>query len=167
MKLLLNIEALLLASNEALSCKQIQKYLPDYNNDEILLAIQQLQNIYEQRAMRLIMVEKKFKFFLCPQDPEIIANFLQEKPKKLSKAALETLAVIAYKQPITRAEIEQYRGVSLNPNTIKVLLEEYELIKVVGKKEVPGMPELLGTTNKFLEYFALESIESLPETNNL
>ena len=76
---------------------------------------------------------------------------------------METLAVIAYKQPITRAEIEQYRGVSLNPNTIKLLLEEYELIKVIGKKEVPGLPELLGTTTKFLEHFSLKSIDMLPE----
>src|SRR5208283_2928582 len=85
----------------------------------------------------------------------------QERPTKYSRAMLETLALIAYRQPITRGEIEQIRGVAVNPNTIKTLLER-SWIRVVGHRDVPGKPELLGTTREFLDYFGLKKLDDLP-----
>jgi segregation and condensation protein B len=85
----------------------------------------------------------------------------EEKPAKYSRAFLETLALIAWRQPITRAEIEAVRGVAVNANVIKTLLER-EWVKVLGHKDVPGRPEMLGTTRQFLDYFNLKSLDELP-----
>ena len=84
-----------------------------------------------------------------------------DRPRKYSRALLETLALIAYRQPITRAEIEHVRGVSVNPEIVKTLMER-NWVRVVGHRDVPGHPELLGTTAEFLDYFSLKSIEDLP-----
>jgi segregation and condensation protein B len=90
-----------------------------------------------------------------------VARLWQERPAKYSRALLETLALIAYRQPITRGEIEQIRGVAVNPNIIKTL-HERNWIRVVGHRDVPGKPELLGTTREFLDYFSLKKLDDLP-----
>jgi segregation and condensation protein B len=90
-----------------------------------------------------------------------VSRLWQERPAKYSRALLETLALVAYRQPITRGEIEQIRGVAVNPNIIKTLLER-SWIRVVGHRDVPGKPELLGTTREFLDYFSLKRLDDLP-----
>ena len=90
-----------------------------------------------------------------------VARLWPERPQRYSRALLETLALIAYRQPITRAEIESVRGVAVNPNITKTLLER-QWIRVVGHRDLPGRPELLGTTREFLEYFGLKSLDELP-----
>jgi segregation and condensation protein B len=90
-----------------------------------------------------------------------VSRLWPDRPKKYSRALLETLALIAYRQPITRAEIENVRGVSVNPEIVKTLMER-NWVRVVGHRDVPGHPELLGTTAEFLDYFSLKSIEDLP-----
>ncbi len=90
-----------------------------------------------------------------------VARLWPERPQRYSRALLETLALIAYRQPITRAEIEAVRGVAVNPNIIKTLLER-NWVRVVGHRDVPGRPELLGTTREFLDYFGLKSLDELP-----
>ena len=90
-----------------------------------------------------------------------MSRLWQERPTKYSRALLETLALVAYRQPITRGEIEQIRGVAVNPNIIKTLLER-SWIRVVGHRDVPGRPELLGTTREFLDYFSLKKLDDLP-----
>ena len=90
-----------------------------------------------------------------------VSRLWQERPAKYSRALLETLALVAYRQPITRGEIEQIRGVAVNPNIIKTLLER-GWIRVVGHRDVPGKPELLGTTREFLDYFSLKKLDDLP-----
>ncbi len=90
-----------------------------------------------------------------------VSRLWQERPAKYSRALLETLALVAYRQPITRGEIEQIRGVAVNPNIIKTLLER-SWIRVVGHRDVPGKPELLGTTREFLDYFSLKKLDDLP-----
>ena len=95
-----------------------------------------------------------------------VARLWPERPQRYSRALLETLALIAYRQPITRAEIESVRGVAVNPNIIKTLLER-QWIRVVGHRDLPGRPELLGTTREFLEYFGLKSLDELPPLTEL
>jgi segregation and condensation protein B len=90
-----------------------------------------------------------------------VSRLWQERPAKYSRALLETLALVAYRQPITRGEIEQIRGVAVNPNIIKTLLER-GWIRVIGHRDVPGKPELLGTTREFLDYFSLKKLDDLP-----
>jgi segregation and condensation protein B len=90
-----------------------------------------------------------------------VSRLWQERPAKYSRALLETLALVAYRQPITRGEIEQVRGVAVNPNIIKTLLER-GWIRVIGHRDVPGKPELLGTTREFLDYFSLKKLDDLP-----
>jgi segregation and condensation protein B len=96
----------------------------------------------------------------------IVARLWPERPQRYSRALLETLALIAYRQPITRAEIESVRGVTVNPNITKTLLER-QWIRVVGHRDLPGRPELLGTTRDFLEYFGLKSLDELPALTEL
>ena len=92
---------------------------------------------------------------------EPVSRLWQERPARYSRAMLETLALIAYRQPITRGEIEEIRGVAVNPNILRTLMER-SWVRVVGHREVPGRPELLGTTREFLDYFNLQSLDELP-----
>ena len=96
-----------------------------------------------------------------PRAAEIVSRLWQERPSRYSRALLETLALVAYRQPITRSEIEEIRGVSIS-STIMRTLQERNWIRVVGHREVPGRPELLGTTREFLDYFGLKSLDQLP-----
>jgi segregation and condensation protein B len=115
----------------------------------------------EGRPMELVEVASGFRLQVRKEFSQRLSRLWQERPTRYSRALLETLALIAYRQPITRGEIENVRGVTVNPNIIRTLAER-GWIRVVGHREVPGHPELLGTTRDFLDYFGLKSLDELP-----
>ena len=127
----------------------------------INLAIEQIQIHYQTRGIRLVEVGSGFRFQACASLAPWLNNLWQERAPKYSRALLETLSLIAYRQPITRGEIEQVRGVTVGSTIIKSLLER-EWINVVGHKEVPGRPALYATTKQFLDYFSLTGLDNLP-----
>ncbi|MBB1339502.1 SMC-Scp complex subunit ScpB [Pseudoalteromonas sp. SR44-2] len=124
-------------------------------------AIDTIQEHFQTRGIRLVEVGSGYRFQACSSLNPWLNNLWQERAPKYSRALLETLSLIAYRQPITRGEIEQVRGVTTGSNIIKTLLER-EWVKVVGHKEVPGKPALYATTKQFLDYFSLTGLENLP-----
>lgn len=156
--------ALMASSGEPLSIDDFAKLLEDGNKIEI----KELQNIlnelsddYVGHGIELKQVASGYRFQVCADLGKWISKLWQEKPTRYSRALLETLALIAYRQPMTRAEIENVRGVSVSTNIIRTLMER-EWIKIAGHKDVPGKPALYITTRKFLDYFNLQSIKELP-----
>jgi segregation and condensation protein B len=121
-----------------------------------------IKSDYSSRGVNLVKLASGYRFQAAANLGQWLTNLLYEKPARYSRALLETLALIAYKQPITRGEIENVRGVSVSSNIIRTLVER-NWIKVVGHKEVPGRPSLYGTTNTFLDYFSLTSLSQLPK----
>ncbi|MDT0604562.1 SMC-Scp complex subunit ScpB [Thalassotalea castellviae] len=159
------IEAAIFSSVKPLSVKDIkEKLLAHYevSTPVIKQAITNIEKHYQSRGVYLVEVASGFQFQIKAEHNEDIARLTEEKPQKYSRALLETLALIAYKQPITRSEIEDVRGVAVSSQIIKTLIER-EWIKVLGHKEVPGRPSMYGTTKAFLDYFSLKSLEQLPE----
>lgn len=124
-------------------------------------AIDTIQEHFQTRGIRLVEVGSGYRFQACSSLSPWLNNLWQERAPKYSRALLETLSLIAYRQPITRGEIEQVRGVTTGSNIIKTLLER-EWVKVVGHKEVPGKPALYATAKQFLDYFSLTGLENLP-----
>ena len=124
-------------------------------------AIENIQTHYQTRGIKLVEVGSGYRFQACASLAPWLANLWQERAPKYSRALLETLSLIAYRQPITRGEIEQVRGVTVGSGIIKTLLER-EWIRVVGHKEVPGRPALYATTSAFLDYFSLGGLDELP-----
>lgn len=122
----------------------------------------QLQQEYENRGINLVEVATGFRFQTSPVVSEPLAQLWTEKAPRYSRATLETLSLIAYRQPITRAEIEEVRGVSVSSQIMRTL-QERGWVKVVGHKEVPGRPSLYATTYAFLDYFGLKGLSELPE----
>jgi segregation and condensation protein B len=158
------LEAALFAANQPLSIdRMLTLFLDDAQptRDEIRAALDQLRTDYEGRGVQLQEVSSGFRFQAREEFAEWVARLWEERPQKYSRALLETLALIAYRQPITRAEIEDVRGVTVSSHIIKTL-EERGWVRVVGHKEVPGRPALLATTRDFLDYFNLKSLEQLP-----
>src|ERR1700686_5449211 len=131
------------------------------NAEEVRSAIAALTADYETRGLELLEVASGYRIQIRAGVAEPVSRLWQERPSKYSRALLETLALVAYRQLITRGEIEQIRGVAVNPNIIKTLLER-SWIRVVGHRDVPGKPELLGTTRDFLDYFSLQKLDDLP-----
>jgi segregation and condensation protein B len=127
----------------------------------VLAAIAALQADYETRGIELKEVASGYRVQIRSAVAQPVSRLWQERPTKYSRALLETLALVAYRQPITRGEIEQIRGVAVNPNIVKTLLER-GWIRVIGHRDVPGRPELLGTTREFLDYFNLQKLDDLP-----
>ena len=158
------IECLLLVSDEPLNASQLLKILDNntYNKKMIEKTIQDLNSKYEDKAIHISKVASGYRFQAKPGMEEIISKLKDKGANKFSKAFLETTAIIAYKQPVTRGDIEEIRGISVNSNIIRTLLE-LEWIKVVGHKETPGKPELFATTSKFLDYFNKDKLSDLPE----
>ena len=165
-KLKLVIEALLFSVQGPLSLKEISNILGDIKEHQVLEALDELKEEIQrlERSFVLVKVGNGYQFRTKKEFAPYILKLYQDTPYKLSNAALETLAVIAYKQPITRYEIEALRGVDVS-HTLKVLLEK-GLIKIAGRKDLPGRPFLYKTTNKFLEVFGLEDLKSLPDLNS-
>jgi segregation and condensation protein B len=120
----------------------------------------------DERGVELVEVASGFRFQVKADVHAFVARLWTERQTKYTRATLETMALIAYRQPITRGEIEQIRGVAVNSNTIK-MLEEREWIRVIGHRDVPGRPELFGTTRTFLDYFGLKSLDQLPPLSEL
>ncbi len=159
------IEAMLFVSAVPLKVKEIQKTLAEeltLTKKRILAALQDLEKDYDQRGIELIEVASGYRFQARDEYSELIALLFKEKAPRYSRALMETLALIAYRQPITRGEIEDIRGVAVSSYIIKTL-QERDWIHVVGHKEVPGRPGLFATTNEFLDYFSLKSLAELPE----
>lgn len=159
------IEAAIFVAEKPLSVEDLQQTVLvsfDLSKAQIVKQLNALIEEYQQRGINLIKVASGYRFQSNERLNSHLTNLWQEKAPKYSRALLETLALIAYKQPITRGEIENVRGVSVSSHIIKTLVER-NWIHVVGQKEVPGRPALFGTTKMFLDYFALNSLAQLPE----
>lgn len=163
------IEAAIMASEQPLSIDQLLK-LFDQNSllshQDIKQALQAISDDYQDRGVELKEVASGYRFQISQDLAPWIQKLWQERPAKYSRALLETLALIVYRQPITRAEIEDIRGVAVSTTILKTLMER-EWIKVVGQKEVPGKPSLYATTKTFLDDFNLKSLADLPPLSEL
>lgn len=158
------IEATLLAAGRPVTTQQILELFEerDRPSEETLkAAFEALAADYTDRGIELSEVASGWRIQVRPRAAEIVSRLWQERPTRYSRALLETLALIAYRQPITRSEIEEIRGVAVS-STIMRTLQERNWIRTVGHREVPGRPELLGTTREFLDYFGLKSLDQLP-----
>ncbi len=158
------IEAALLAAGEPLNMAQLGALFSDDNppaNAEIGKALEALESDCQDRGIELRKVASGYRLQVKQAYQDWISRLWTERPKRYTRAALETLALVAYRQPITRGEIEEVRGVSLSSNIIRTL-QERDWIRVVGHRDVPGKPALFGTTRTFLDYFNLESLDELP-----
>jgi segregation and condensation protein B len=158
------VEAVLLAAGRPVSVQQLLELFDEHERppvEEVTAALEDLQKGYEGRGVELREVASGWRVQIRPQHADVVSHLWQERPSRYSRALLETLALIAYRQPITRGEIEDIRGVTVS-TTIMRTLHERGWIRVVGHREVPGRPELLGTTREFLDYFGLKSLDDLP-----
>jgi segregation and condensation protein B len=158
------IEAALLAAGRALPLAEIANLFEEHarpDSAQLRAALAALQGDYEGRGIEVCETAAGFRIQVRKELAAEISRLWPERPQKYSRAMLETLALIAYRQPVTRAEIESVRGVAVNPNIIKTLLER-SWIRVVGHRDLPGHPELLGTTRDFLDYFGLQTLDELP-----
>jgi segregation and condensation protein B len=163
------IEAALLAANQPLTLAQLHGLFslddpaPDGSVEQ---ALETLQAGCADRGVELVELASGFRYQVKADVHQWVARLWSERQTRYTRATLETLALIAYRQPITRGEIEQVRGVAVNSNIIKAL-EEREWIRVVGHRDVPGKPELLATTKTFLDYFGLKRLDELPPLSEL
>ena len=157
------IEATLLASSQPLTVAQLYGIFGDTppRAGAVEQALTELKLACASRGIELVEVASGFRFQVKTAIHPYVAKLWTERQSKYTRATLETLALIAYRQPITRGEIEQIRGVSVSSTMIKSL-EEREWIRVLGHRDVPGRPELFGTTKTFLDYFGLKSLDALP-----
>jgi segregation and condensation protein B len=158
------VEAALLASAQPLSIPQLLALFLDTempSHDDVARALEELGKDCETRGIELKEVASGFRYQVRMDVHAWVARLWTERQTKYSRALLETLSLIAYRQPITRGEIEQIRGVAVSTNIVKTL-EEREWVRVVGYRDVPGKPELFGTTRSFLDYFNLKSLDELP-----
>jgi segregation and condensation protein B len=158
------LEAVLLAAGRPVSVEQMLELFEEQQrptSEEVESALGELAGRCADRACELREVASGWRLQVRPQFADVVSRLWQERPSRYSRALLETLALIAYRQPITRGEIEDIRGVTVS-TTIMRTLHERGWIRVVGHREVPGRPELLGTTREFLDYFGLKSLDDLP-----
>src|SRR5882672_5493498 len=158
------VEAALLAAARPVSIAELQQIFDESSRPspkEMRALLDQLSADYEGRGVAIRETANGYRFQVRTEFAHEVSRLWPDRPKKYSRALLETIALIAYRQPITRAEIENVRGVAVNPEIVKTLMER-NWVRVVGHRDVPGHPELLGTTTEFLDYFSLKSIEDLP-----
>ncbi len=158
------LEAALLASSQPLSVAQMSEIFEDHERPPhaaLARALEQLAEDCAERGIELREVASGFRFQVREECHAWVSRLWAERPARYSRALLETLALIAYRQPITRGEIEQVRGVAVSTNIIRTL-QEREWIRTVGHRDVPGRPALFGTTKAFLDYFNLKSLDALP-----
>ena len=163
------IEAILLAAGRPLTLDQLLAMFEEQEKPERQLvreAVTALQADYAGRGIDLVEVGSGYRIQVRASMQSWVSRLWEEKPTRYSRALLETLALIAYRQPITRGEIEDVRGVSVSSNIIKTL-QEREWIHVVGHREVPGRPAMYGTTRHFLDYFNLKTLDELPSLAEL
>ena len=163
------VEAALMAASQPLTAVQLNGLFPldePAPEGSIQAALADLQAACAERGVELVEVASGWRFQVKEDVHPWVARLWTERQTKYTRATLETLALIAYRQPITRGEIEQIRGVTVNSNIIKAL-EERDWIRVVGHRDVPGKPELLATTRAFLDYFGLKRLDELPPLSEL
>jgi segregation and condensation protein B len=156
------VESLLFAASEPLTPRQIHALLPGRDLKEIKDVLEDLKDEYDgmKRSFVIREVAKGYQFCTLPAFRQYISQMLSSTPSRLSRAALETLAIIAYKQPVIRQEIERLRGVDVG-GILRILLKK-GLIRIMGRKPLPGRPIIYGTTGRFLEVFDLKDLSSLP-----
>lgn len=158
------LEALIMASSTPLNLERMLAVFPEDQQPEpasLREALAALAEDYTTSSLELKEVGSGFRFQVRKDFAEWVSKLWEEKPARYSRALLETLALVAYKQPITRGEIEKIRGVSVNTQIMKTLLER-EWVTIVGHRDVPGKPAIYATTGQFLDYFNLKSLEDLP-----
>ena len=157
------VEATVFAAAEPLDIDTIESKITKKIN--VLNTLKKLQKIYENRGINLVCISKKWSF----RTSEKLSHLMSQQKsveKKLSKAAIETLSIIVYHQPVTRAEIEEIRGVAFGTNTLEILME-LNWVKPLGRKDVPGKPIQYGTTEDFLSHFSLQKLSDLPTVDEL
>ncbi len=172
-RLIQHIESLIFVSEHAITLKEIKSCLDatfdtNFKDTEVEEVIQTLIERYqeEQYAIEVVEVSSGYRFMSKGMFHKTVSTYLrQTTSKKLSRAALETLSIIAYRQPVIKSEVEQIRGVSCDYSVQKLL--EKELISIVGRSEGPGRPLLYATSDKFMDYFSLKSIEDLPKLKDI
>ena len=168
-QLKLIVEAALLAASQPMTVAQLGDLFAETDevgHEQIARALEALAADCEGRGVELKEIASGFRYQVRQEVHPWISRMWTEKPSRYSRALLETLALIAYRQPITRPEIEQIRGVVVSSNIVKTL-EEREWIRVVGYRDVPGKPALFGTTRAFLDYFNLKSLDQLPPLSEI
>jgi segregation and condensation protein B len=157
-------EAALLVAGQPLTLDKLLSLFPEDSRpgrDEARAALKQLETDYEQRGIELRQIDQGFRFQSREKYAEWIGRLSEERPVRYSRALLETLAIIAYRQPVTRGEIEDIRGVAVSSDIIKTLVGR-DWVRQVGTRDVPGRPALYGTTRGFLEHFNLKGLDALP-----
>ena len=158
------IEAALLVAGQPLTLDKLLSLFPEDSRpgrDEVRAALKQLETDYEQSGIELRQIDQGFRFQSREKYAEWIGRLSEERPVRYSRALLETLAIIAYRQPVTRGEIEDIRGVAVSSEIIKTLVGR-DWVRQVGTRDVPGRPALYGTTRGFLEHFNLKGLDALP-----
>ena len=158
------LEGALLAAGEPLSVQRMALLFEENerpSKDDIRAAIKLVEERCEDRGYELVQVASGYRFQVRQDLAAWVGRLWQERPARYSRALMETLSLIAYRQPITRGEIEEIRGVAVSTNIVKTLLER-EWVRVVGHRDVPGRPAMYATTRQFLDYFNLKSLDQLP-----
>ena len=162
------IESLIFSSTKPISLRELKNFFTDESISPELIeeVISDIEGKYIDSGVVLKKVSTGYRFQVAEECNEWVSNFYPEKPQKYSRALMETLALIIYKQPITRTEIESVRGVSVSSNIIKTLLER-DWVKILGYKDVPGKPAIFGTTKEFLNSHNLASLGQLPKLDDI
>jgi segregation and condensation protein B len=158
------VEAALLAAGRPLNVEQLQALFADIERPEraeLKAAVEALEADYQDRPIRVIEVASGWRIQVREEMSAWLSRLWQDRPARYSRALLETLALIAYRQPITRGEIEDIRGVSVSSNIMRTLVER-GWVRIVGHRDVPGRPGMYATTREFLDYFGLKKLEDLP-----
>jgi len=166
MSLIYQVEALLLASDEPVTLQKLRDILEEASSSDLREAVATLQEHYSQRGIRIVEVAGGWQFQTAAEYGDTVSKLWQTRPARLSRSMLETLAIIAYRQPTTRAEIEALRGMKVSSSVLGGL-QERGWVKVMGRKEVPGRPHLYGTGKAFLADFGLNSLRDLPDSADL
>jgi len=163
------LEAVLMAASSPLKVDALLNVFTEIErpeHDDLMLALEELTADCEHRAYELKLISSGYRFQVKKDHADYVSRLWEDKPARYSRALLETLALIAYRQPITRGEIEAVRGVSVSSQIIKTL-DERSWVKVVGHRDVPGKPALYATTKEFLDYFNLASLDELPSLQEI
>jgi segregation and condensation protein B len=161
------IESLLFASGEPLSLKKMQEIISEAEKKDVRLALEELIKKWDmpECGLRIVDVAGGYQFQTSSDNAQWVGRMLQSRPVRLSRPSLETLAIVAYRQPVTKAEIEDVRGVD-SGGVLKTLLE-YGFIRIAGRKDVPGKPLIYATEKRFMEFFCLKSLAELPTLKEL
>ena len=163
------IEAVLLSASRPIDVQEIERVFPEDEKptrEEIRQALQEIEEQCKDRGVELKKVSSGYRLQVRQALSSYVAKLWEERPQRFSKATLETLALIAYRQPITRGEIEEIRGVTIGTQLMRGLMER-GWVKIVGQRDVPGRPSLYSTTKEFLDYFGLQHLRELPELPEL